>query len=663
MAGFPEGTESAWTAPEQAELAGFLKQLKLDKATKAKVLLTSRREEQKWLGAIPGGIPHRVKMPRMSSADAAGLALRLGEEKNLTRSQIAEWQPLLDYCAGNPLTLRVIAGQAVRMGLRKKEQIQQFIQAVRDGEQRIEDADEAQGRDKSLGASLDYGFRNAFTEDELPIIALVHLFQGTVDVDALAYMGKASDHALPEVQGKTKQHLTDLLVRAKDTGLLTQIGPAYFTIHPALPWFLRQLFDGHYDGQAGRSSAEAAVRAWVEAVGALGDYYHNQFGAGNRAVIELLALEEANLLHARRLARRHEWWSPVISAMQGLYVLYEYQGRRAEWARLVAEIEPDYCTEDDEPVPGREDAYSVVMTYRVDLARLRERDLTRAAALQEELVAFVRRQAAAALALSKDAPLDHQQRNRIRTLGVSLAGLGHIRRDQKNGDCVRQYEEAIQHYQRIKDTAVESITQFNLGHAYKDVPDIRDLDAAEAAYQRSLDLHDPNDALGRSRCIKQIGMVHHERFGEARRQKKPTNTLLRHANAAEERYLKALDLCPASAMVDLGPMHNQLGILYQNVGQTDRAREHYEKDVQICEQTGDRYGAGQTRFNIAVLYLEAAGQKETAARQRDLLLRAQAYAQAALSDYQHYKDRAAADEATAQQLLDAIGQSLAKLAE
>ena len=61
-------------------------------------------------------------------------------------------------------------------------------------------------------------------------------------------------------------------------------------------------------------------------------------GLCNRDVIEPLALEEANLLHARRLARRHGWWSPVISVMQGLFTLYEYQGRPAEWARLVAEI-------------------------------------------------------------------------------------------------------------------------------------------------------------------------------------------------------------------------------------------------------------------------------------------------------------------------------------
>ncbi len=335
VAGFPEGTESQWTAAEQKDLRDFLQQIKLDTVSKVKILLTSRRDEAKWLG----GIPHRIPMRRMRNTDAAKLALRLGEERGLKRSEIADWQPLLDYCAGNPLTLRVLVGQAIKAGLHGGQPIAGFVDAIRTGEQQIEDADEKQGRDKSLGASLDYGFGHAFRDDELPIIALLHLFQGTVDVSVLVAMGKVGEHALPEMKGRTKEHLTGLLERAKDTGLLIQIGPAYFTIHPALPWFLRQLFARHYDGQAGRSNSQAALLAWVEAVGALGDYYTGQFVEGNRDVIGFLELEEANLLHARRIARRNQWWSPVTSCMQGLYVLYDYQGARQsgpDWSKKSA---------------------------------------------------------------------------------------------------------------------------------------------------------------------------------------------------------------------------------------------------------------------------------------------------------------------------------------
>ena len=584
VAGFPAGTESAWTKQEQTELADFLKQVKLDRATKAKILLTSRRDEQAWLG----GIPQRIAMPRMSQPDAAALALELGKERGWTRDDTAAWQPLLSYCNGNPLTLRILAGQAARLGLRDRNRLGHFIQSIRDGEQAIADADEKEGRDKSLGASLDYGFKQAFQAEELPVIALLHLFQGVVDVDALKLMGEG-EYALPELTGRsdntppnngvregnaadttpppnggrlgggqsegrvasdsTRPHpnpppwgegtlnpnspaqqppfakagqatqeppfakggqggfpfdqarLTNLLQRATEIGLLTHLGGTWYSIHPALPWFLRQVFARHYDGKDGRSTAEAALRAWVEAMGDLSNYYTEQVVNGNREVIQFLALEEVNLLHCRRMARSHGWWARVIDAMQGLRMLYQYQGRGAEWARLVDEIVPDYCTADDEPISGREDDYDLVMEYRVRLALNLDRDLIRAAALQDKLVAWNRSRAADALALPEAAALDAGQRNRIRTLAVSLGALGHILREQNNGDCVKAYQDTIQYCQRIDDTAAEAVAHFNLGHAYMQIPAIRDLDKAEAAYQRSLDLRPANDAQGRAGTI------------------------------------------------------------------------------------------------------------------------------------------------------------------
>ena len=657
IAGFPEGTDSQWTRNEQQDLADFLKLLKEDKATKAKILLTSRRDEQGWLG----GIPHRVEMPRMRNSDAANLARSLGTERQIARTEIAEWQPLLDYCQGNPLTLRVIVGQAIRMGLRGREPIKNFVEAIRSGEQAIEDADEKQGRDKSLGASLDYGFRNAFQDDELPIVGLLHLFQGTLDMDVLDMMGKVEAHGLPELQGKTKEYLTSLLDRARDTGLLTHLGATRYSIHPALPWFLRQLFARYYDGQEGRSTATPALRAWVRAIAQLGSYYHDQFSEGNAEVIQFLALEEANLLHARRTARRHGWWDPVTAAMQGLGTLYEYQGRLSEWSRLVAEITPDYCTAADAPIPAQEGQYSVVMSYRVELALRHDRDLPRAAALQEKVVARARQKAAPVLALPPDVSLDPDQRERIRALAMSTGMLGQIQREQGNPDCVAAYKETIRHAQRIQDSAVEAIARADLGLAYTEIPAIRNLDAAEAAYQRSLDGWADNDHLNRSKTYQAVGMVHHERFNESLRRDEPAATVLKHAQAAEHYYRQALALCPPTSLRDLNPMHFQLGRLYADVGQTERAREHFEKDVQICEQTGNHYGAGRTRFNIGLMYLKAAARQATPTRQQDLLERAQAYAQAALRDFQHYQGRADAEGAETQQLIDTIAQALAKL--
>ncbi|WP_295449881.1 hypothetical protein [uncultured Thiodictyon sp.] len=136
---------------------------------------------------------------------------------------------------------------------------------------------------------------------------------------------------------------------------------------------------------------------------------------------------------------------------------------------------------------------------------------------------------------------------------------------------------------------------------------------------------------------------------------------LRHAQAAEAQYRQALDLCPAGAIADLGPMHQALGALYGVMGQTESACEHYEQAVHLFEQISDHHGAGTTRFNVALLYLNAAEREPAQPRRRDLLHRAQAYAQAALRDFRHYQGRAAADEARAQQLIAAIAQALAAL--
>jgi len=79
----------------------------------------------------------------------------------------------------------------------------------------------------------------------------------------------------------------------------------------------------------------------------------------------------------------------------------------------------------------------------------------------------------------------------------------------------------------------------------------------------------------------------------------------------------------------------------------------------LAEQTGDRYNAGGVRFNMALMYRDAAGRESAPAGRRDLLARARAYVQAALRDYQSYQGRAAADEADARGLLAEIEEALA----
>ena len=253
-----------------------------------------------------------------------------------------------------------------------------------------------------------------------------------------------------------------------------------------------------YDTTDGCSEANVALLAWVGAMCMLGDYYAEQFvESGNQQVIPLLSLEEANLLHAQRIARSQGCWHWVTSTMQSLVVLYNFRGRLPEFSLLVEEVVPDCCTDEDRPIAERYYMlYSSIMGYRVEIARL-NRDFTRAAYLQNRRLEWDRLQAAPVLALTEGEPIDHVQRNQIKALSHSVFLLGHILSEQKNSACLAAFEESIGYDRRIGDIASEATTLLYLGHAYKNIPAIRDLDKAESTYQRGLALHDTEDEIGR----------------------------------------------------------------------------------------------------------------------------------------------------------------------
>ena len=690
VAGFPTRTDSAYSPEEQKELADFLR----DAAqTRAKFLLTSRRDERGWLGDT---LPRRIEVPPMPMQERIQLARAIAERHGRRLADVEDWRPLLRFTGGNPLTITVLVGQALRDGVQTKEQIDQFVAQLRTGEARF--ADEAsEGRTRSLGASLNYGFEHAFSEQERSQLALLHLFQGFVNVAVLRVMGDPEvDWCLPAVRGLTREAGIALLDRAAEVGLLTAHGGGYYTIHPALPWFFKDLFEHHFpspvpgeglrvgaasipkDPSSGpRNAALAATRAFVEAMGELGNYYHNQYGAGKRGVISALAAEEANLLHARRLARSHGWWDPVTSPMQGLRQLYGHTGRRAEWARLVDQITPDFVdAATDGPLPGREEQWSLVTDYRVRLAGER-RQWAEAERLQRACVDWNRqcaeeavRQAADRLAAagktaapqaeaSETLPLRDRlrqvvealtdaERNAIRSLSVSLHELGQIQREREEPTCVEAYQESLQLDEILGNQADAAADAFNLGHAYKDLPKIRDLGEAERWYRRSLELRPEGDRQGRARSHGALGGIALVRFDEARSAGRPERDLLAYLNAALESYHHALKLLPEDAVNDLAVTHNALGAVYGSAGDMDRALAHYRESIRYDEVQGNVYGAGQTRFNVALALAESGR-----------LADAREYARTALRDFESFGEAAAEVIQKTKRLLAKIDKDLA----
>jgi tetratricopeptide (TPR) repeat protein len=641
VTGFPAGTASDWSIAEQQELRAFLSAAR---ETKAKFLLTSRRDEAAWLGELP----RRVLVPAMPMQERLQLAGAIVEGRGKRLADLPELTPLLRLTRGNPLTILVTLGEALRAGIDTRAQLDAFVADLHRGEVAFED-EASEGRSKSLGASLSYGFGNAFIEDERKVLALLHLFRGFVDVDALRLMGEPeAEWCLAAVRGLTRERGIALLERAAEIGLLHAHGAGWYGIHPALPWYFRAMFE--HDFPEGTGDANRARRAFSEAMGALGDLYHNAYEDGSRQVLSAIMAEEDNLLVAWRLARAGGWWALVTSAMQGLRTLYESTGRRAAWRRLVSETVPDFVDlTSDGPVSGREDQWSLITDYRVRLA-IEDRKWLEAERLQQAHIDWNRQRARSALAAAPDR-LDATQRNAIRSLGGSIMVLGDIQRKQGSPTCARTFREALKLVTAIGDAASQAVCSFNLGHAYEAIVDLRNHDEAERWYRKSLDLRAPADTLGRGMSVGQLGLVAYERFLEARNAKRPVEELSRYVAEAARLYEQALGMMPATAVSIRGTIHNQLGNIYDDAGDIERALHHYQQDIRCCEQAGDIFGAGETRVNVA-----------RALRDAGRLSDARVYAEAALASFRAFGDGAANRIEDTNRLIAGIDQAIAKKA-
>jgi len=129
----------------------------------------------------------------------------------------------------------------------------------------------------------------------------------------------------------------------------------------------------------------------------------------------------------------------------------------------------------------------------------------------------------------------------------------------------------------------------------------------------------------------------------------PEAELLKHLKAAVGFYQQALELLPKNAVDDLAVTHNQLGIIYKNAGDLDRALPHYREAIRYREAMGDLYGAAQSRFNVALALMQAGRQVD-----------AREYAYAALRNFETYEDRAAEEIQRTQGLIERIEQAMKK---
>jgi tetratricopeptide (TPR) repeat protein len=119
------------------------------------------------------------------------------------------------------------------------------------------------------------------------------------------------------------------------------------------------------------------------------------------------------------------------------------------------------------------------------------------------------------------------------------------------------------------------------------------------------------------------------RLGATRTIGRPEEELLRHLSEAARLYHEALDLLPVDAVNDLAIVHAQLGLIYSDAGDLDRAEQHCREALQQFEQAGDFFNAALARRSLAIALL-IAGCRDDAFE----------YAEAALGGFESYGERA-----------------------
>jgi len=175
------------------------------------------------------------------------------------------------------------------------------------------------------------------------------------------------------------------------------------------------------------------------------------------------------------------------------------------------------------------------------------------------------------------------------------------------------------------------------------VTGLRDLDQAQHWHQRGLDLTPEHDRIGRAAAHGSLASVAYDRFLDARTADAPTEELAGYLEQARAGHQQTLDLLPDDHHDYRATAHGSIGNIHSEVGDVPQALGHYQQSLRHMEARGNTYGAGQTRFNIALLLANNG-------RASDALH----YARAALTNYQQVGPGAAMKAAQAEELIQQL---------
>ncbi|MEU6811114.1 CHAT domain-containing protein [Streptomyces sp. NPDC046831] len=629
---------AAWTEAERARLAELLAGL----AEAPIRLLLTATDGAPWL---PGNI-ERIALGPLSIAERAEFAAR-----TLGPGAPPLPEPVARFSQGNPAVLRALCRR-----LRDAEPaggVHAWLEALHTGTGRPLEP----GRGAPAPAAITASLRGVFDERQQRALALLLFFRTSVAAVHLAAVTRRLEQteAGRHVPALDYDDAAGLLSAAAALGWLTPLGADFHAIHPLLPSALRPLSEGWAD------NVPATIRK------ALAEHYDRHghalfwtYNEGGRDVLPVIALDEDNLLHARRYALDHALADEVMGPMQALRMLYLEGGRRQLWRPLVEDLSPvlvDPATGAARPdlVFRDRSLHAVLAQYLTELGRAPAGPV---GARPDNAERPEPREAAETVSASPDAAAEHELRQEALRL---LDGE----------PTERALQRAVDLAHRIGDRTLEASALIRLGHWFRHRSGADFERRAEACFHESHRLARKTDHLTRARALDGLGALHLDRVNrlteehlqrlvqagavDTSRPGRITVPIPEEAYPeillAESFYTEALAQFPgddARSAELRATLHHQLGAVYRIVDANEKAARHYRQAVLAHDLAGDTLGAGQSRMDFANFLVHRGGRLE------DALL----YADKALSDFRSLGEPCREQADTAQRLVDELRNSL-----
>jgi tetratricopeptide (TPR) repeat protein len=538
VAGYPRGAQPLASDEERQKLSRFLKTLK---GGKSRVLITTRKKDEDWLGigyelVEIGGLVYR---------DAALLAKEVLRSIGKTSDdfkQDADYARLIKLLRGHPRSIEVVLRQ-----LRDKTPLQ-IIEALQERVSRL--------GEEITDSSLGYAFSQMSdrTRKHLPVVGLLAAY---ADADTLGNFVKVAESKEQNYtrmlgEGLDADGWEEVLEEAARNGLLRSVGHRVYELHPTLPTYLRrELIAGTGEDGLRRLDSEL-MKFYAGFADALLDGARQ----ADRNTLARVSIEEANLLRSLRGAEREQEWENAQAIAQTLGEFYKARGRTEEWAALRTGLLGKIGRETK---PGgdrdRADLWMYLLGNEANDV-LERNDLDTAERTHKQILDY--------LVSLNDSSFDFQ-------VAVVYHQLGMIAQERQQFDQAEQwYRKALEIRERLgleKDAASD---YHELGIVAQEW---QQFVQAEQWYRKALEIRERLGLEGDAATdYHQLGMIAREK---------------QQFVQAEQWYRKALEVFERLGLEREAAIgYHELGIVAQKWQQFVQAEQWYRKALEVFEQMG-----------------------------------------------------------------------------